>query len=631
MQRLLVRSLVLASMFSALTVWASPIWLDDDWNIVKSESQASYYLREPLVERDGVWPVSVYFQGGEILNFEGTFNSGDISTGKSVGEYKIYHDNGNLLSTGSRNEKGQYEGLTRFYDENGVLTEEAEFVASKRHGITRTFYPSGQVEEEYTNKNGIVVGENLYYFEDGTVSHRFNYVDGKTDGRQLYYSRNGTVSYSVHHKMDRVHGEYTSYYENGQVSHRVNYVNDKREGIGYSYSENGFLYLETAFRNDKKHGVVRGWYAEDKLRYEENYAYGKQHGSVTHYYASGNLKRVNYLVKGIQVGSQRSYFDRVDAVQEAANINKDGEVTDRVRFNEEGAKTYEYVASFKNKKRISDEKEYRNSVLVSRIQENEHKKWQLEERFDEEGNLTRREEEVAGKRHNVFIQIDVFTDNVETTHYKHGVRHGKYFVVTPVGDTIESGTYYNGKKSGSWVWHFDGIVRTENYNRKGQLHGELTSINADGRQTVSEQYRNGQLHGLTENYSDEGGLLAKGNYIDGKRDGQWQHQEEYEYDVRIWSGEYQDGIKVGKWFARSGAGYEMGREQFDELGRKQGAFYYFGESGNLKLIVRYVDDERDGNTDSYGTDGKIYYSEIYSMGSLVMSDDKGLSIFGDNS
>ncbi|MDD1793029.1 hypothetical protein LRP50_07800 [Enterovibrio sp. ZSDZ42] len=633
MQSILKHILPLVSLLSVSVAWAAPVWLDDDWNIVKTESQASYYLAEPLAERDGVWPVNVYFQGGEILNFEGTLNSADISTGKSVGAYKIYRENGNLLTTGSRNEKGQYEGLTRLYNENGVLIEEADFLAGKRHGINRSFYLDGSVEEEYTNRNGIKEGENIHYFEDGTVSHRFHFVNGKSDGLQLYYYPNGAMSYSVNYKMDKVHGEYASYYKNGQVSHRVNYVDDKTEGLGYSYNENGFLYLETPYQRGKKHGVVRGWHIEGKLRFEESYRDGKQHGAVTHYYESGNLKRTNNLVKGLQRGTQRTYFDQVDAVQEESIINNNGNVKSKTRFNKDGELTYEYVASYPNQREISDEKKYRDGVLISRIQTNAQKKWELEERFDNNGQLTRRSEEVNGKRNKAFIQLDVYTNNIETTHYKHGIRHGKRLVVSPKGEPVESGTYHQGKKSGAWVMHFDGTVRTENYNRKGQLHGELTQVNASGQQTTSEHYLDGKRHGLTENYNNQGMLLAKGNYVAGERDGQWQHQEDYEYDVVLWSGEYQQGNKVGKWFAHSEVGYELGRQQFDIQGRKQGAFYYFGESGNVKRVERYVDDELDGDVDTYGTDGDIYQTQSYDMGKYVRSndeDDSSSFLFSDD-
>ncbi|WP_394210222.1 hypothetical protein [Enterovibrio calviensis] len=622
MKYLLIRIFALVSLLSATVTWAAPVWLDVDWNIVSSEPEASYYLAEPMVESDGVWPVSVYFQGGEILNFKGTLNSADISTGKSVGDYEIYRENGNLLTTGSRNDKGQYEGLTRLYDENGVLIEEADFLAGKRHGINRSFYPDGSVEEEYTNRNGIKEGENIHYFADGTVSHRFHFVDGKSDGVQWYYYPSGAIRYKVHYKMDKVHGEYTSYYKNGQLSHQLPYVNDKQEGVGYSYNEKGFVYLETPYKKGQKHGVVRGWHVEGKLRYEENYVAGKQHGAVTHYYESGNLERVNHLVKGKQRGTQRFYFDQTDALQEESIINDHGDVTSKLRFNKDGDINYEYVASYLNQREISDEKKYRDGVLISRIQTNAQKKWELEERFDNNGQLTRRSEEVNGKRNKAFIQLDVYTNNIETTHYQHGVRHGKRLVVSSTGEPVESGTYHQGKKSGAWVMHFDGTVRTENYNRKGQLHGELTQVNASGQQTTSEHYLNGKRHGLTENYNNQGMLLAKGNYVGGQRDGQWQHQEDYEYDVVIWSGEYQQGNKVGKWFAQSAAGYELGRQQFDTQGRKQGTFYYFGESGDVKRVERYVDGELDGDVDTYGTDGHIYETQRYDMGTYVKNNDE---------
>ena len=610
MRRISISLATLTPLLLASAAWSAPIWLDDDWNIVKSEAQASYYLAQPMTEENGVWPVTVYFQGGDIVNFKGSFNSEDISAGKSVGEYEIYYDNGHLLSTGSRNNLGQYEGLTRFYNDEGILSHEATFVAGKERGLGKYFYPNGQIEEEFTIIDGNRVGEDVHYYENsGSVWQRHRFTDGKAHGIQSTYYPNGSLRQESNSAMGTRQGEYKNYYENGQVSYQVTYLNDQPEGLGVSYNEDGSVYLEITYVKGKKHGVERGWYGEEQLRFEKPNVDGKLHGIVTNYYQSGNTKSIENFVKGRRRGSQRDFYDQIDAIQRNIMISAQGDKTSETRFDKNGVMTHEYLASFPNKKRISDEKNYKNAVLIERTQKNSAKKWQLEEKFDKKGKLTHRIEKVNGKRHNAYISIDIYTDNIETTYYKNGVRSGKRYVVTPLGKTIESGAYFKGKQTGVWLYRYNGLTRNESYNRKGQLHGELSVVDADGKRITWEHYRNGNRHGFTESYTDSGTLLAKGKYVSGKRDGQWLHQEEYESDVVIWSGEYQRGKKIGKWFAHSGAGYELGREQYDQQGRKQGIFYFFAEHGALKRIERYLDDEKNGNTDYYETDGKTYHSE----------------------
>ncbi|EGU36374.1 hypothetical protein VII00023_01805 [Vibrio ichthyoenteri ATCC 700023] len=606
----LIALLTLSSSLAANTTETdSPIWLDDDWNIVKTEAQARYYLAQPLAEKQGVWPVTVYFQGGNIVNFKGTFNSGDISTGKSVGEYEIYHDNGHLLSTGSRNAKGQYEGLTRLYNDEGVLTQEATFVAGKEEGVGRRFYPSGAVEEEYTILGGERVGEDVHYYEDGNVWQRHRFIDGKAHGIQKTFYRDGSLRQLSTRAMGQRQGEHTNYYENGQISYQVTYLNDQPTGVALSYQEDGVLQLEVTFKNGKKNGLERSWYGQDQLRSERHNVDGKAHGVVTHYYDSGNTKSVENYVEGRRQGRQLTFYDLPDVVKSDSQINEHRDKTAETRFDEHGVMTYQYVATYHEKQRSSDEKKYRDSSLVAREQTDTKRKWRLNEKFDKHGKLIQRIEKVNGKYHNAYVTLDTYRDNLETTHYQNGVRSGKYSVVSLEGNLIDNGTYFKGKKTGVWQHRYNGLTRSESYNRKGQLHGEVSEVDANGKRLTWEHYRNGKQHGYTENYAKTGALLAKGKYLNDLREGQWQHQEEYEFDVVIWSGKYRKGKKVGKWFAHSAAGYELGRQQYDQQGRKQGAFYIFEEHGALKRIEHYKDDEPVGEFEYYGTDGQIYQSQ----------------------
>ncbi|WP_418114468.1 hypothetical protein RJD40_19695 [Vibrio scophthalmi] len=608
MRRISLSSIYLMPLMMISTVSAAPIWLDEDWNIVKSEAQARYYLAEPLTKEESGWPVTVYFQGGDIVNFKGTLNSGDISTGKSIGAYEIYYENGHLLSSGSRNAKGQYEGLTKFYNQEGVLTEEATYVAGKEEGIGRLFYPNGGVEEEYTILGGNRVGEDVHYYKDGGVWQKHRFVDGKAHGLQRTYHRDGTLRQESTFVMGRQQGEYKSYYENGQISYQVSYQNDQPTGVGRSYHEDGLLYLEVTYEQGKKNGLERSWYGQDKLRSEQHYVDGKTHGVATHYYESGNTKSIENYEKGRRRGTQLAFYDQPNAVESETEFDTQGNKIEETRFDKHSTKTYHYVARYPNEQLVSDLKKYRDSVLISREQTNAKKKWQLKEQFNAAGELTQRIEKINGKYHNAYVSLDIYSDNIETTHYQHGVRSGEYSVISQQGKVIDTGSYYKGKKSGVWRHNYNGITRTETYNRKGQLHGEVSEVTVNGDRLVWEQYRNGKQHGHTENYAKTGALLAKGNYLNDQRDGQWQHQEEYEFDVVIWSGKYQKGKKVGKWFAHSAAGYELGRQQYDQQGRKQGSFYTFEEYGALKRIERYKDDEPVGEFEYYNTDGKLGHS-----------------------
>ncbi|MFA0413345.1 hypothetical protein AB4520_06000 [Vibrio renipiscarius] len=606
--RLVVKpSLVLIPLLSAFMVSAAPVWLDDDWNIVKSEDQASYYLTEPLAENNGKWPVTVYFQGGDIVNFKGSLNSGDISTGKSVGEYEIYYDNGQLMSSGRRNAKGEYEGLTKFYNEEGVLTQEGTFVAGKEQGMGRLYYASGGIEEEYTILDGHRVGGDVHFYEDGSVWQKHRFASGKTHGIQETFYRDGSLRQKSHYVMGMRHGEYTSYYENGQVSYHINYVNDQPSGLGRSYHEDGLLYLEIAYENGKKNGLERGWHTKEQLRFEKHNLDGRLHGVATNYYPSGNKKSVENYNKGNRRGEQIEFYDQVDLVKSKRVFNSQGRKTSEMFLAEDGNKTFDYLASFQKDHQITDAKTYRDGTLTIRRQEDTKKKWQLDEEFDSQGKVIQRLEYVNGKRENAYIVMDSYNDSMVTTHYKKGVPNGVYLIESTSGELIESGTYLKGKRTGLWQYFYNGIIHSENYNRQGKLHGEVAMVEKEsGKRVKWEHYRNGILHGDTENYSQYGTLLAKGKYVDGKRDGPWLHQEDYEPDVVIWSGTYDKGNKVGAWFAHSEAGYELGREQFDQQGRRQGAFYYFAEHGALKRIVRFVDDEQNGETEYYSTNGKIY-------------------------
>jgi antitoxin component YwqK of YwqJK toxin-antitoxin module len=141
-------------------------------------------------------------------------------------------------------EKGQINGICKFYNQKGFLSTEQEFFHGVPHGYYKTFFENGQLQSNSNFENGIPKGKSIEYYESGTLK-KDSYLIGEpweyTGYTNLFYEDGSRHSET---KVDK--GKLVisiSYDRQGRVT------SEESEGsnISYWYEDNG-----------KKHTIING-------------------------------------------------------------------------------------------------------------------------------------------------------------------------------------------------------------------------------------------------------------------------------------------------------------------------------------------------------------------------------------
>lgn len=120
------------------------------------------------------------------------------------------------------------QGLWKFFNDNGEILMEIEFLNNSREGMFKRYYSNGNPMEETDYLGGKKDGEFRRYFYSGEVS-----VDGK---------------YNAGKKV----GKWTKYYMDGSIKTEGEYANGKQDGIWKSYSRKGENTKVFIYRNGTK-------------------------------------------------------------------------------------------------------------------------------------------------------------------------------------------------------------------------------------------------------------------------------------------------------------------------------------------------------------------------------------------
>lgn len=72
------------------------------------------------------------------------------------------------------------------------------------------------------------------------------------------------------------------------------------------------------------------------------------------------------------------------------------------------------------------------------------------------------------------------------------VRHGPYFAWHPNGNSLEEGSYVDGKRNGKWTrFNLDGAREAEAFYKDDVQHGRFRRWDANGTQVMDVEYRDG--------------------------------------------------------------------------------------------------------------------------------------------
>lgn len=204
-------------------------------DLIKIINQKDFKGKNTLVNGNGYY--KTYYENGKLAQI------GEVKSGERIGEWKIYHPNGDIFETAIiteniyniqdtwyrngdkmiENGNGNY---IAYYDTTDNVVEKGTFQNSKKEGLWKSFSPeSGELVVEINYKEGDEHGEYFYYSEYGNLLAEGNYNFGKREGKWSWY------------------------YENGILESFVVYENGLKAGKQIFYTELGYEAKEEVYEN----------------------------------------------------------------------------------------------------------------------------------------------------------------------------------------------------------------------------------------------------------------------------------------------------------------------------------------------------------------------------------------------
>jgi antitoxin component YwqK of YwqJK toxin-antitoxin module len=458
-----------------------------------------------------------------------------------------------------------------------------------------------------------------YYYPNGNLSSEGYLVNGKPDAYWKTYHENGKLKSEGNRKNYALEGEWFFYDNQGDTVLIMEYKNNKKHGLRTAFFVDEIV--QENYSNDVKQGIAKVFhYPSRKLKKKMNYENGKIEGKVFEYNKEGRIISIFEYKKGYLVSRER--INRYNTQNKKTGLWKE--------FDEEGNLKTEtmYMNGKKNGfhktydktgKLISIEK-YINDELQKDVAE--LKEYELRKDYYPSGKIKiigsyydgkadgiRREYSEEGKiiRSYIFDNGNLIGEGIVD---ERGLKQGQWTEYYSSGEKLAEGEYKDSKKIKEWkYYHKNGkLEQIGNYDNKGRANGNWKWYYDTGSILKEENYLHGKEEGSSIEYAENGKIIAKGEYLDGLKEGFWftdigDHREEGKYfdgerheewkhyytqDSLIFVGSYINGVKEGKHIHYWANGNKK-REESYIMGIKDGEWRYYDKNGVLFIRIKYKD------------------------------------------
>ena len=190
--------------------------------------------------RQGLW--RDFYPNGQ-LRYEGQFKND-----RCKGTFKYYDEQGNLKATNEFDKSGE-RALNKTYAPNGRMVATGYYQNQKKDGEWRYYDAnSGQLRLVEDNKDGKVHGwSRLYNPQNGVLSEETQYVEGQPEGLCRKYSDTGVLLMECRYHNRMLDGPVKSFYPNTALKEEGQYANGQKTGVWKTYNEDGDIIAEEAF------------------------------------------------------------------------------------------------------------------------------------------------------------------------------------------------------------------------------------------------------------------------------------------------------------------------------------------------------------------------------------------------
>lgn len=390
------------------------------------------------------------------------------------------------------------------------------------------------------------------------------------NGKKTDYYYDGTVKAEYILTNGKINGTLKVYYENGELKRTGNFTNGLENGLFKEYDESGNLDAEVSMSNGKKNGLLKV-YEDNKLSYSNTFKNDVKTGQYIEYYYNDEtgklqLKQVGEYFNDEKSGTWKLYFiedDNTERLLKFENYTRDAK---NGLFQDIKGDSL-IVGSYKNDELHGEYKIYRDFTrsLFGGVIRTDISKLTL----TSEGSY------YEGRESGYWKNYDLTGTLISEGRYSIGQETGewKHYYTNWINDKGESEpyskqlflvqNYSNGKLDGKSTRY--SYLNEEEYpcSEIDENKNPLDTCKRYVYQKVFETafYKNDKLNGPFELRDSINGVIAKGNFKDDLKDGEWLHR-------------YSD------------------KDVNDET-------YFIYQKGN------YTKDKRDGKWVKYYTEGKI--------------------------
>lgn len=459
-------------------------------------------------------------------------SEGTMRDGKPDGMWVSYYTTGVIKSKGKRS-NFLLDSIWKFYNEQGLLTEEISYLRGKKSGYT--------IRYQTIIRNDSLVN---------SLKSKELYLNNNREDQGLYFDKEGRIKQIIRYKSGKKHGLTRGFDKDSTLVVIYKYHNDfliDREFVNQYDSQN------------KKHGLWKSLYDKDNIKLEENYKNGIRHGYYREYSTRGELLVSKFYELGVEI-------ERADPDEIKIDL--------RNEFDGNG----QIIASggFINNTPVGIHRKYtENRSVINTIEYNNSGQLVSDGITDEKGQKDE------------YWKFYFTTGEVRSEgNFNDNVRHGVWKYFYPKGRLEQTGTFRNGKEDGLWIWYYeDGSLRREESYYRGQEDGASLEFDTQGSAIARGEYIEGLKEG--EWYYHVGDHTESGVYKADQRDGVWKHF--YLNGDKKFVGSYIQGFANGrhKYYYESG---KIKEERFFEMGRKEKSWKKYDKEGIIIMNVTYSND-----------------------------------------
>ncbi len=470
-------------------------------------------------------------------------------------------------------------GYNEFYYENGRISSKGIFKNGLPEGIWKSYYPDGTLKSLGEKTDGLSDSLWVFFDSEGRKSKKLDYYNDKKNGCARFFDTLGNTIKELFYINDIAQGERITYYADGSIKTQVSIEDGKEVGLLLEFALNGDIITEEVYDNG---------FLKDRKEFNRKNENGEKTGVWRDYFSNGELANEITYKDGKKSGLSKFF-------------NEEGKLIDikKMKGDTIAGNSDEIVI-------IELYKEYYPNGKLQLVGGNDNGlKNGIFREYDQNGEI------INGY---IYEKDTVLAEGIISGD---GVYQGDWSYFYKTGEIKSKGAYSNGKKEGKWTYYFkNGKKEQEGSYKENKLKGDWIWFYQNGQVRRTEFYnRKELLEGTVNEYDSLGNEMTRGDYYDGKREGDWFYHVGDFKEV----GAYTLGMENGVWNYYYLNGKLAFTGAYDE-GEAKGKHIYYHKNGIQKEVGKYLGGDKHGKWRTYNRLGEEIQVIEYKRGEIYKID-----------